>query len=187
MYILTERIMQKPLFVLVIALLCVSVVGLILFSTAFFGTSTTNGRGHMMQDSSGVLDSSNIGWLLLFVVPLVVALGVIVYMLTFPKIKQTPAAVEAPQTVMQSPHNKQTLDAVLKVLNEDERKVVETLASTKEGSMLQKEIRWKTNLSRVKIHRVVARLAERGIVIVEKQDNTNKVTLAGWITKPSTA
>ncbi len=184
MYILAERIMQKPLFVLVIALLCVSVVGLLLFSSTFLGDST-NGRGHMMQDSGVVLDSSNVGWLLLFVVPLVVALGVIVYMVAFPKIKQTAATVEAPQKATQLPHNKQTLDAVLKVLNEDERKVVETLASTKEGSMLQKEIRWKTNLSRVKVHRVVARLAERGIVLVEKQDNTNKVTLAEWITKPS--
>jgi len=122
--------------------------------------------------------------LLVFVVPLVVALGVIVYMVAFPQIKQAKTATETPETVSQAPQSKQTLDAVLKVLNEDERKVVETLASAKEGSMLQKEIRWKTDLSRVKIHRVVARLAERGIVRVEKQDNTNRVTLSDWITKP---
>ncbi len=172
--------MKKALLAIVIVLLSVSVVGLVLFVTTSF--SDANGRGHgshsgMMQDTSDV-------WLLVFVVPLVVALAVIVYMVAFPKVKQAKTVTETPETVSQAPPTPQTLDAVLKVLNEDERKVVETLASAKEGSMLQKEIRWKTNLSRVKVHRVVARLAERGIVQVKKQDNTNKVTLSYWINKP---
>jgi uncharacterized membrane protein len=184
-YISGRGTMQKALLALVIILLSVSIVGLVLFATANFGGG--NGRGHGANSGGmmdGMIGDSSVVWLLVFVVPLVVALAIIVYMVAFPKIKQAKTVSETAETVSQAPQSKQTLDAVLKVLNEDERKVVETLASAKEGRLLQKEIRWKTNLSRVKVHRVVARLAERGIVQVEKQDNTNKVTLSEWITKP---
>jgi uncharacterized membrane protein len=49
--------------------------------------------------------------------------------------------------------------------------------------MLQKDIRWKTGLSRVKAHRILFRLAKRGIVSIEKYYNTNKIMLADWLTK----
>jgi uncharacterized membrane protein len=71
-------------------------------------------------------------------------------------------------------------------LNEDERKVIETLV-TGGGTMLQKDIRWKTGLSRVKTHRILHRLAKRGIVSAEKYYNTNKITLADWLTRESTS
>ena len=74
------------------------------------------------------------------------------------------------------------LDAVLRVLNEDERKVIDTLVA-EGGTMLQKDIRWKTGLSRVKTHRILLRLAKRGIVSAEKYYNTNRITLADWLTK----
>jgi len=176
--------MQKALLALVIVLLSVSIIGLVLFATSNFGVGGGRGHGANSGMMDGMVGDSSVVWLLVFVVPLVVALIIIVYMVAFPKIKHVQTATETAETVPQAPQSKQTLDAVLKVLNEDERKVVETLALAKGGSMLQKEIRWKTNLSRVKAHRVVARLAERGIVQVEKQDNTNKVTLSDWINKP---
>ena len=65
----------------------------------------------------------------------------------------------------------------LKFLEADERKVVEVLLEAK-GSILQKEISWKTGFSRVKTHRVLARLIRRGVVTAEKYYNTNKITLA---------
>ncbi|MFB0567787.1 MAG: helix-turn-helix transcriptional regulator, partial [Candidatus Bathyarchaeia archaeon] len=68
--------------------------------------------------------------------------------------------------------------------NDDERKIVETLVA-EGGTMLQKDIRWKTGLSRVKTHRVLFRLAKRGIVTVEKYYNTNKITLADWLRRES--
>jgi len=70
----------------------------------------------------------------------------------------------------------------LRVLNEDERKVIEALVA-EDGTMLQKDIRWKTGLSRVKTHRILFRLAKRGIVSAEKYYNTNRITLADWLTK----
>ncbi|MDQ1281584.1 MAG: hypothetical protein QG670_2849 [Thermoproteota archaeon] len=67
--------------------------------------------------------------------------------------------------------------AALQFLEADERKIIEGLLEAK-GSMLQKEISWKTGFSRVKTHRVLARLIRRGVVTAEKYYNTNKIVLS---------
>lgn len=58
----------------------------------------------------------------------------------------------------------------------DERKVVEILLGH-DGAYLQKYISKESGFTRLKTHRVIARLAERGIVITEKDGNTNLVKL----------
>ena len=58
----------------------------------------------------------------------------------------------------------------------DERKVVEILLKH-DGTYLQKYISKESGLTRLKTHRIIARLAERGIVITEKNGNTNLVKL----------
>jgi uncharacterized membrane protein len=73
-------------------------------------------------------------------------------------------------------------DSVSKTLTADERKVVDVLTSHN-GEYLQKYIRNETGLSRLKIHRIITRLAERGIVTLEKTGNTNKVYLSSWLAK----
>ena len=73
-----------------------------------------------------------------------------------------------------------SLDVVLRLLETDERKVVEALLES-DGSMLQKDISWKTGFSRVKTHRVLARLIRRDVVTSEKYYNTNRITLSNWI------
>lgn len=73
-------------------------------------------------------------------------------------------------------------DSVSKTLTADERKVVDVLTSH-DGEYLQKYIRSETGLSRLKVHRIVARLAERGIVTLESSGNTNKVHLSSWLIK----
>ncbi len=50
-----------------------------------------------------------------------------------------------------------------------------------QGTMLQKDISWNTGLSRVKTHRILEKLIQRGIVTSEKYYNTKKVTLAEWL------
>lgn len=75
-------------------------------------------------------------------------------------------------------------ETMLRFLETDERKVVETLLEAK-GSMLQKEISWKTGFSRVKTHRILARLIRRGVVSAEKYYNTNKITLT-YMGEPKT-
>ncbi|TET18828.1 hypothetical protein E3J74_09505 [Candidatus Bathyarchaeota archaeon] len=132
------------------------------------------GRGHGMGDQ---IPQSFL--LLLFFGPLVALLSVLGYTLIFPELGEGKPKVE-PSSVPTVEKGESALSAVLRVLNEDERKVIEILVA-EGGTMLQKDIRWKTGLSRVKTHRILFRLAKRGIVSAEKHYNTNKITLADWL------
>ncbi len=159
------------IFILVVAV-AVSSLGLLFFGfEGGFG-----GRGHWM-----VAEVPRSFWLVLFVVPLVVVVAVLGYALIFPEFSGGKPE-EKPSHVPTVKKGESALGAVLRVLNDDERKVVETLVA-EGGTMLQKDIRWKTGLSRVKTHRILFRLAKRGIVSAEKYYNTNKITLADWLTK----
>jgi uncharacterized membrane protein len=105
--------------------------------------------------------------------------GGAVYYLTVPRIRMTKP--EATSTVCTSPQNVVTPYAsVSKTLTSEERKVLDVLVSH-DGKYLQKYIRAETGVSRLKTHRIVSRLAERGIVTLEKSGNTNVVHLSNWL------
>lgn len=70
--------------------------------------------------------------------------------------------------------------SVSKTLTDEERRVLDILV-LHNGKYLQKYIRIETGLSRLKIHRIVSRLAERGIVTLEQSGNTNEVHLSTWL------
>ena len=163
---------SRTLIFILVLLLMVSVLGLLVF--VFEGGF--GGRGHGMSE-----EVSRSFWFVLFVVPLVVAFSMLGYALVFPELSEDKIKGK-PSSVPTIEKRESALDAILRVLNEDERKVIETLVA-EGGVMLQKDIRWKTGLSRVKTHRVLFRLAKRGIVSAEKYYNTNKITLANWLTK----
>jgi uncharacterized membrane protein len=166
--------MQKRLLILAIAiLLTVSIAGLLLFG--FQGGGFGKGHG---ADNANARSLS----LVLFVIPLILAVGIIGYAVAFPNIEEQKQQTK-PDWISKAENKESTLDAVLRVLDEDEKKVIEVLAGAENKTMLQKDIRWKTGLSRVKTHRVLYRLAKRGIITVEKYYNTNKVALAEWLTK----
>jgi len=78
-----------------------------------------------------------------------------------------------------SGNGKDTISIVLRTLKPEEREVVSVL-DAHGGTYLQKFITKEAGLSRLKTHRVVAALSERGIVHVEKRGNTNEVSLAKW-------
>ena len=160
-------------FILVVALV-VSILGLF-----FFGFEGGFGRGRGMG-----AEVPRSFWLVLFVVPLVVVVAVLGYALLFPELSEEKPEVK-PSSVPAVEKGESALDAVLRVLNDDEKKVIEILVA-EGGTMLQKDIRWKTGLSRVKTHRILFRLAKRGIVSAEKYYNTNKIVLADWLTKQKT-
>jgi uncharacterized membrane protein len=194
--------MRKAIVALIIVLVATSLVGLVLF---FSGGNIGNGRGYGAQTGQSSEGQRSL-WLIVFAVPLAVAVVVAVYAMLSPQIKmekkttnpETAQPTETKGVTPQAPitekattspppaESAKTLDAVLRVLNPDERKVVETLASSGDRSMLQRDIKWNTGLSRVKTHRVLARLTARGIVKVEKYYNTNRVSLAEWIAKGKT-
>jgi uncharacterized membrane protein len=151
--------------------LTVSVIGLFVFG--FEGGF--DGRGHGM----GAKTPQSF-WLALFIVPLIVAGAVLSYALVFPELSEEKTKSSSPVSTVEK--EEPALDAVLRVLNDDERRVIQTLVA-EGGTMLQKDIRWKTDLSRVKTHRILFRLSKRGIVSAEKYYNTNKIDLADWLRK----
>jgi len=163
---------SRTLIFILVILLMVSVLGLFFF--VFEGG--LGGRGHGMG-----AEVPRSFWLVLFVVPLIIAVSVSGYALVFPELSEDERKGK-PSSVPTVEKGESALDAVLRVLNEDERRVIATLVA-EGGIMLQKDIRWKTGLSRVKTHRILLRLAKRGIISAEKYYNTNRITLADWLTK----
>jgi hypothetical protein len=109
----------------------------------------------------------------------------IVYYLVYPQIRmgiaysQNQLSNNQPNKGAATPY-----ESIEKTLTEDERKVINVI-SAHEGKYLQKYITKEAGLSKLKTHRIVTRLAERGIVSLEKTGNTNQVTLANWL-KPAT-
>jgi uncharacterized membrane protein len=109
----------------------------------------------------------------------IIGTGGAIYYFTGPKIR---IAEPVPKTIVdQTPQNTVTpYDSVSKTLTTEERKVLDVLISHN-GKYLQKYIRAETGLSRLKTHRIVSRLAERGIVTLERSGNTNEVHLSSWL------
>ncbi len=152
-----------------------------------WGTATTT------QDSAAPI--FGIAFIVLVVVA-VIGLGGLGYFILLPEIRVSrpmrpssqgnptiPNNVSSPAPIIQKTN--ETLiaspyESVLKTLTGNERKVVEVLRSH-QGKYLQKYIRSEAKLSRLQTHRVVARLAERGIVELEKTGNTNMVMMANWL------
>lgn len=162
---------SKALIIVTAFTLLVSVSGLLLFALdGGFG-----GRGHGMAG-----EVSRSLWLILFVVPLLAAFSILGYSLIFPELSMKRPKQTTPQPTIK--RDESALKAVLRVLKNDERKVIETLL-TEGGTMLQKDIRWKTGFSRVKTHRILFRLTKRGIVSAEKHYNTKKIALTEWLMK----
>lgn len=113
-------------------------------------------------------------WIPVLLVPITFIVGSLAYLALFPSIEQK----SPPEAVL--PREQQTLTAVLRVLKDDERKVVELLMK-EGGSMLQKDIARKTGFTRVKTHRILYRLVTRGIVTAKKHYNTYQIILADWL------
>ena len=119
----------------------------------------------------------------------VVGVGGLAYYLAFPEIRTRAEAKTAAAPIVKNAVEQPMQGAVtpyasvVKTLTSEERRVIEVLAAH-DGKYLQKYIRKETGFSRLKTHRIVARLAERGIVSLEKTGNTNQVFLANWLKQP---
>ena len=168
------------------------------------------GGGGMMGGNGGTLPNAAASyfWIAFVVLVGVTVAGVVglAYYLVVPEIRAGVAPVicetapkmgiaadnsemmqesEKPEQLATTPKSEPActpLESVVKTLSEDERKVIDILAAH-DGRYLQKYIRNEVGLSRLQTHRVVARLAERGIVTLEKTGNTNNVLLADWLKK----
>ena len=110
----------------------------------------------------------------------IVGVGGLAYFLVFPEIKATSKAASVERV---SANNGATAyEAIVKTLTDEERSVIQVL-TVHDGKYLQKYIRKEAGLSRLKTHRILARLADRGIVSLKKTGNTNQVELSDWLQK----
>lgn len=107
---------------------------------------------------------------LLFLFTLLASVVGIIYFMVLPEMKNYVAGTGG---------GKEAASVVLRTLKPEERKVVVVL-DAHGGTYLQKYITREAGLSRLKTHRVIASLSERGIVSAEKKGNTNQVSLVKW-------
>ena len=180
------------------ALIVATAIGFAIFSQAqnpanwmsqmWGGSSNYGGMGGMMGQpgtttSSGLLPYFGVLFAVLIGVTVMGIVGVSYYLL-YPQIRVgTAGVIQTTQNIaatQPTANGSTAYESVAKTLTEEERKIVEVLNSHK-GKYLQKYIRNETGLSRLQTHRIVARLADRGIVSLEKIGNTNQVYLANWL------
>jgi uncharacterized membrane protein len=105
-----------------------------------------------------------VSFLLFFSTTLASSVG-IVYFIMIPEI-----------TPRKKGSNTVDVSELMNFLLPDERRVVEILIKH-DGEYLQKHISKEANFTRLRTHRIIARLAQRGIVTVEKVGNTNMIRL----------
>jgi hypothetical protein len=189
----------------VTALVAATIIGFAVFSTPqnqydwmsqMYGgmnTGSTNGNGHggmggMMSQTptptttaSSMLPYYGVLFAVLIAITIVSVIG-ISYYLVYPQIRMgpTPSITTSAQPTIGASTSASAYESVSKTLTEDERKII-TVLQTHEGKYLQKYIKAETGLSRLQTHRILARLANRGIVSLEKTGNTNQVLLADWL------
>ncbi len=149
--------------------------------------------GHMNGYDSGIQTQNTAApyfGVVFFIMVALAVVGIIglIYFALFPEIRASrvlaqpleDSSVSVSAATQVSGVNGSPYESVLKTLTADERKVIEVLSSH-DGKYLQKYIRSETGLSRLQTHRIVARLAERGIITLEKTGNTNTVSMASWL------
>lgn len=148
--------------------------------SSMMGGGMMNGDG-VVQSSSSTASYLGFAFIALVGVSVVGIVGMI-YFFIFPEIRILPTGIQPLGSVSRQAQQNapSAYESVLKTLHPNERKVVEVLRSHG-GKYLQKYIRSETGFSRLQTHRILARLAERGVVMLEKTGNTNLVLLADWL------
>lgn len=107
----------------------------------------------------------------------------LVYYMTYPQIRTVGVQPVQKQTEpVSAPAPRENWAALIRTSKPEEKRVLEVLAAHN-GSYLQKFIVKEAGLSRLKTHRIVSRLAERGIITAAKTGNTNEISLASWLTQ----
>lgn len=159
--------------ILVLILLFSLLIGVTTF-IVLYQTRSYGMMGHGMMNGQMYL------WIPVIIVPLTFIAVVLGYYLIFPEISRESQETLKPIEKISQIKQASSLDTILKVLREDERKVIETIVQAS-GTMLQKDIARTTGFSRVKTHRILYRLSKRGIVTAEKYYNTYQISLAEWL------
>lgn len=112
------------------------------------------------------------------IIVVIISVVAIVYFLIFPELKIGQAKTQLNKDL--SSKQTKAIESIRRTLNEDEKKIFEVL-ETHNGIYLQKYLGKETGLTRLKIHRILSRFAERELITLEKKGNTNEVQLKDWL------
>lgn len=140
----------------------------------------------MMYGMSGMMGGRAGGEMMTFLWPtmmtasIAVVAVVVAYVIAYPAIRYSTASEQEEQSQVLHASAFDPMDIVMRVAKADERAALEVLKSSG-GVCLQKDITYKTGLSKLKTHRIVARLAERGIIQVKKVGKTNEISVPSWL------
>lgn len=135
------------------------------------------GMRGMMGDRSGVI---------VFLSPLILSTSMAVaaialtYVILYPSIKYSTSSRQEKEIASNLTTKLDPMDIVMRVAKPDERVALEVLRNSG-WICLQKDITYKTGLSKLKTHRIVARLADRGIIQVKKVGKTNEISVPAWL------
>jgi len=170
-----QRVKLFLLIILIGAVALISTIGTFLPHQMMM-LSGGDRMGQMMGNGFGI---GNFLWPTVLTFSSTIVIVVVAYAILFPTIKYSEEA-GTKQTSSSSPSNLHVMDVVMRIVKPDERMALEVLRSSG-GVCLQKDITFKTGLSKLKTHRIVARLAERGIIQVRKIGKTNEITVPAWL------
>lgn len=156
------------------ALITLTIVGFAVFSTTQnsnnWMSQMLGGSGGMMGQTGTMQTSTASPFLPYFGVLFAVLVSVtiigiigIAYYLLYPQIRIGAVQPMQNAVVIQASNGVTPYESVAKTLTEEERKII-TVLNAHDGKYLQKYIRNETGLSRLQTHRIIARLADRGIV-----------------------
>ncbi len=121
-------------------------------------------------------------WPIVLTASTAVAIAAVAYVIAFPTIRYaTPGQEESGLILSDTPN---AIDIVMRVSKPDERAALEILKRSG-GVCPQKDIVYHTRFSKVKTHRIIARLAERGVIVVKKSGKTNEISVPAWLREQS--
>lgn len=151
------------------------------------GGGTVSGiMGQMMgNQSAGGMTTPMPGYvwgsLLLLLALVGVGIAGVAYYTAVPPIRTVAAVPETAAPEPTSPAaTREDWNVLLRTSKPEEKKVLEVLAAHN-GRYLQKFIVKEAGLSRLKTHRIISRLVERGVVTAVPSGNTNEISLAPWL------
>lgn len=136
--------------------------------------------GRMMGEGSGFGVMPGFFWPTLFTASAAAVIVAAAYAIAYPSIKYSTNSSREDALPTAASASVDPMEIVMRVVRPDERRALEILRSSG-GTCLQKDITYKSGLSKLKTHRIVARLAERGIVEVRKVGKTNEITVPAWL------
>jgi uncharacterized membrane protein len=146
-------------------LLIVSIIALIIFiATSLIFSFHLNTENKLVSPLFTPFVKYNAQFIIILV-SLSIFVGGAIFYLMLGKIEKTKEIVKTDINIM------------LKLLNKDEGLIIEKLINSK-GKVLQSEISRAEGLNKVKAHRILSRLRERGVIRLEKYGKTNLVYLS---------